>query len=211
MLEESERVGGRYQDAYVLSTRALVAIARAEDADARASSQRALELARGARDPQIVLPVLAEVAFVEVELGSLEAARQHGEEFVSGPRYVSGGQRADSTFALVARDLQLERELRASLEATRMEDRWAPPVRAVLDGDYLGAAEMFGEMGLRTLEAHVRLRAGEQLLAAGRHSEAEEQLERSLAFWRSVGATRYVRRGESLLGKSATERASADL
>ena len=211
MLEESELLGGRYQDAYVLSTRALVAIARAEDADARASSQRALELARGARDPQIVLPVLAEVAFVEFELGRLETARQHGEEFVSGPRYVSGGQRADATFALVARDLQLERELRASLDATRIEDRWAPPVRAVLDGDYLSAAEMFGEMGLRTLEAHVRLRAGEQLLAAGRHSEAGEQLERSLAFWRSVGATRYVRTGESLLGRSATEPASADL
>jgi hypothetical protein len=84
-------------------------------------------------------------------------------------------------------------------------------LRAVLDGDYLNAAETFGEMGLRTLEAHVRLRAGEQLLAAGRQSEAEKQLERALAFWRSVGATRYVRRGESLLGKSATERASADL
>jgi ATP/maltotriose-dependent transcriptional regulator MalT len=211
MLEESERLGGRYQDAYMLSTRALVAVARAEDADARASSQRALELARGAGDPQIVLPVLAEVAFVEVELGRLEIARQHGKEFVSGPRYVSGGQRADSTFALVARDLQLESELRASLEATRAEDRWGPPVHAVLDGDYLGAAEMFGEMGLRTLEAHARLRAGEQLLAAGRQSDAEKQLERSLAFWRSVGATRYVRRGESLLGKSATERTSGDL
>ncbi len=71
-------------------------------------------------------------------------------------------------------------------------------------------AEMYSEMGLPPLEAHARLRAGEQLHAEGRHAEADDQLQRALAFWRSVGATRYVRRGESLLATSATERASSE-
>ncbi len=32
---------------------------------------------------------------------------------------------------------------------------------------------------------------------------ADEQLRRALAFWRAVGATRYVREGEELLAKTA--------
>jgi hypothetical protein len=34
---------------------------------------------------------------------------------------------------------------------------------------------------------------------AGRRSEADEQLAAALTFYRSVGATRYVRQGEALL------------
>ena len=43
------------------------------------------------------------------------------------------------------------------------------------------------------LEAIARLRARAQLVAEGRRAEADEQLQRALAFYRSVGATRYVR------------------
>jgi hypothetical protein len=49
----------------------------------------------------------------------------------------------------------------------------------------------------------MRLRAAAQLVETGRRSEADEQLQRALAFWRSVGATRYVREGESLLAATA--------
>lgn len=37
----------------------------------------------------------------------------------------------------------------------------------------------------------------------GHRADADEQPQLALAFWRSVGATRYVRRGEALLAKSA--------
>jgi hypothetical protein len=43
------------------------------------------------------------------------------------------------------------------------------------------------------------LRAAEALVREGRRSEADDELKRSLAFWRSVGATAYVREGEALL------------
>ena len=39
---------------------------------------------------------------------------------------------------------------------------------------------------------------------AGRRAEAEEQLELALAFWRSVGATRYVARAEALRAQAET-------
>jgi hypothetical protein len=48
-----------------------------------------------------------------------------------------------------------------------------------------------------------RLRAAEQMVEQGRRAEADEHLRRSLTFWRSVGATRYVREGEALLAASA--------
>jgi hypothetical protein len=34
-----------------------------------------------------------------------------------------------------------------------------------------------------------------RLVAESRRAEADEQLQRALAFWRSVGATRYIREG----------------
>jgi hypothetical protein len=54
-----------------------------------------------------------------------------------------------------------------------------------------------------THEAYARLRAAEQLASEGRGVEAQPHLERALAFYRSVGASRYVRRGEALLPASA--------
>lgn len=42
-------------------------------------------------------------------------------------------------------------------------------------------------------------RAAAVLVGEGRRAEADAELRRSLAFWRSVGADAYVRRGEALL------------
>jgi class 3 adenylate cyclase len=47
------------------------------------------------------------------------------------------------------------------------------------------------------------LREPSELVSAGRRAEADEQLRRALAFYRLVGATRYVREGEALLAASA--------
>jgi hypothetical protein len=51
--------------------------------------------------------------------------------------------------------------------------------------------------------ALTRLRAAEALVAVGRRTEADEQLRQALAFFRSVGATRYTRAGEALLAATA--------
>jgi class 3 adenylate cyclase len=56
-----------------------------------------------------------------------------------------------------------------------------------------------------TGEAYARLRAARQLVEDGRRPrpEADQHLQKALAFGRSVGATRYIREGESLLAASA--------
>ena len=65
------------------------------------------------------------------------------------------------------------------------------------------AADLLADTGMRTDEAYARLRVAERLASEGRGAEAQPQLEQALAFYRSVGATRYVRRGEELLPASA--------
>ena len=74
---------------------------------------------------------------------------------------------------------------------------------AVLDGDFEQAAEEYGAANILLFEAEARLRAAEQLLAAGRNVEGEAQLEKALSFYRPIGATLFIERGEALLAKTA--------
>ena len=67
----------------------------------------------------------------------------------------------------------------------------------------LRAADVLEEIGYRPGEAYARLRAAKQLVEEGRRAEADVELQHSLAFWREVDATRYVREGEALLAASA--------
>jgi len=204
-LEESERLGGWYQDAFVLGLLALVEMARGEDAAAREHARQALERAQAAADPQAITTMLAHAALVEFELGAIESARSHAQTSLrSGHRLpTAGAGRAEALLAPLAADLGIEGDLRAHMEAAPPEDLWAPAVRAVLDGEYARAADLYHGLELLPFEARARLGAAERLHAQGRHGDAAKQLDRSLAFFRSVGAARYVRRGEVLLAMTA--------
>ena len=74
--------------------------------------------------------------------------------------------------------------------------------RGFVRGEYADAAEVFAHMGTRPYEALARLRAAETLVAEGRRAGADEHLAKALAFFRSVGATRYIREAEALLPAS---------
>src|SRR5262249_37170525 len=97
----------------------------------------------------------------------------------------------------VAARLGIEDEVRALLDAGP-DSPFENVARAGIEGDESGAAALFAAMGSPTFEAHHRLAAAENLLAAGRREEGEAELERALAFYRSVGATAYLERGETL-------------
>ena len=43
----------------------------------------------------------------------------------------------------------------------------------------------------------------ELLVQDGRRAEADAELERALAFWRTAGATAFIRQGEALMAASA--------
>ena len=96
-----------------------------------------------------------------------------------------------------------EPELSELVERESFVSPWLRATAAVLAHDFRGAAEIYAEMGSPAHDAFYRLRAAEQLVAEGRRAEADEQLRPALAFYRSAGATRYVREGETLLAASA--------
>jgi class 3 adenylate cyclase/tetratricopeptide (TPR) repeat protein len=69
---------------------------------------------------------------------------------------------------------------------------WPDAAKAFVSGDYVGAADLYARIGSLPDEADARLRSG-----------TESEVRRALDFYRSVGATRYIREGESLLAASA--------
>jgi hypothetical protein len=72
----------------------------------------------------------------------------------------------------------------------------------LLEGRLLEAADLWALVSPHD-EAIARLEAARQLAAAGRMREADVQLERGLAFFRAVGATKIVRDAEGLLSAAS--------
>jgi len=75
---------------------------------------------------------------------------------------------------------------------------------AVLDGDFATAAQGYAEASLLLFEAEARLRLGEQLVADGRPSEADDEITKALTFYGTAGATLFIEWGERLLAEAAT-------
>ncbi len=80
---------------------------------------------------------------------------------------------------------------------------WVRAAASFAAGDLRRAADICGVMGAVTEEARDRLWLAESLIKQNRRAEADIELQRALAFYRSVGATRYVLEAETLLAVSA--------
>jgi hypothetical protein len=75
-------------------------------------------------------------------------------------------------------------------------------MRLVLSGDVVAGADAWARVAPHD-EACARLYAARVLAGRGLRGEADVQLQRGLAFFRAVGATKIVRDGESLLAAAA--------
>ncbi len=104
--------------------------------------------------------------------------------------------------AWALRALGREADFAAAREKA-MPAAWVDAAAAVAEGRLMQAAELLARIGAHTEEARARLGAAEQLIRAGRRPEANKQLDAALTFFRSLGATWYVRQGEALLAESA--------
>jgi class 3 adenylate cyclase/tetratricopeptide (TPR) repeat protein len=164
--------------------------------------RRAIDIAREVKDPQASAPVFSYAALIYLELGRLEEAQAAAEELLpqlTDGSLLQGGHVWDVLdFTWVAEALGYGDFMRRALAAGNPEQIWHRAAMAVLERDFEGAAAIFGSMGYFD-EAYARLKAADQLLAAGRRADADAQLERALFLYRSVGAMRYVREAEALL------------
>ena len=196
-LAEVESGSPHYLAGECYFARALIRISRGDDDGAVSDIEHALAVTERAKDPQARYPAAAAAAHVYLELGDEDKARPPAEEFLEAVRAGSGLGFAISALHLLSFALTpLGRgpELANALEKLG-DNPWARAATAFALDDPLGAAEILGAMGAVTSEAYCRL-------VAARAGDLA-QLEPALAFYRSVGATRYVREGESLLAASA--------
>ncbi|MGZ6692081.1 MAG: BTAD domain-containing putative transcriptional regulator [Solirubrobacteraceae bacterium] len=194
-IAESERAGTHPHG--VRLQRAYIRQARDDSAGALEDIEKSLEAqkAREASSRPHLRSVMA--VFLLVELGRLEQARTLADEVVDRHPWLGL-----SEFALIAADVGYLSKVRAALDAL---SRRRPPdiaAEAIIEGRFVEAADVLAEMGRMAAAARVRLRAAETLVAEGCHGEASEQLDKALAFYRSVSATRYIRQAEALIAAS---------
>jgi len=191
-IADAETGSLHYMVAQAYYWRAAIRLARGREG-AVGDAERALELARSIQDPQMVLPTLRFAAYVMQ--GESESARAEElwdelmERWLEGPDPLMHVGLAEA--AWLARDFRSKERFREGLSG-RPSSPWVEASMAIVDGEPVAAADILGEIGALPEEAFTRLRCGDP-----------SQVEKALAFYRSVDAARYVHEGESLLAASA--------
>ena len=180
-----------FMDGLIHSLRALVAAARGDLAAALEEDDLQVELGR-TLDPQAAHPSLAHSSFLRALAGDRKLAEERLEhvlrEWREAPKAVTFNP-AELAFAA-----GLVRRADAFLDVAMLArpTRWLDAACAFARGEYVRAGDLFREIGSVPNEAYARL-------ASGRAAEVQ----RALEFYRSVGATTYIRRAEALLPASA--------
>jgi hypothetical protein len=204
-IAETEAGAPFYLDSAWRTVRGRIRLGRGDLSGALEDATKSIELVRGGQDPQLRDPV-----FIFAASALLEARRDsEANTLVSELDLVNRAEEvlliSAWTIDIPAVYAQLGRGDELAAAAARLETStaWVEAAQAYIRGDFIEAADTYRRIGSPVDEAHARLRAAAHLDAAGRRSEANVQLQEALAFWRSAGATRYIREGEALLAASA--------
>jgi class 3 adenylate cyclase/tetratricopeptide (TPR) repeat protein len=192
-----------YQEGLVREARAEIRIARGDVEGALQDWARALEVARAAKDPQALVPSLLAYARGLALLGRIDEAAPYADEALGYLEEHLGFRGVLSIAVGIAEDLGIEQRIEALFATSPPEDDWDTVALAVVRGDYLEAARIYDDCGAVTPAAHARLYGARALIRSGREQEGQIELQKALGFYRSVGATFFVRQAEELLPASA--------
>jgi class 3 adenylate cyclase/tetratricopeptide (TPR) repeat protein len=167
-------------------------------------AERAVELVRGIGDAQTVVPALSNYARVLAVEGNRAAARRLLEDVLELYASLPSAPYAWSppvawAFAHVGEP----GEYRTLLDEGQREGPWVDAARATAERDFVEAAEIYGRMGAASDEAEARVHAAAQLMESGDRRGSEAQLAQAIGFYRTVRATRQIRRAEALLAATA--------
>ena len=184
--------------------RARMEIAEGDIAQAVADADRAVELVAERRSFQSSCDPLALRARLHVELGELDAARRLVGELLDAWEETRSAYLhqwlLDAWYA--AQRTGGEGRLATAI-GSMPSNAWSAVVASMIDREFPVALAQLDEMGAVSDAALASLWASEWLVEQGRRAEASPFLQRSLAFWRSVDASAYTRRGESLLAAAS--------
>jgi class 3 adenylate cyclase/tetratricopeptide (TPR) repeat protein len=192
-----------YLESDVRRTRAFARLARDDVEGAVSDLEKALEQFGEAGDPQALLPNLSVAVTIYMEAGLVDEAQAAAKKLLPYLEEPYARPSLVIDVGWVADRVSLEEPLRQMAARAPLRTRWVDALLALLDKDFVTAADTFAAIGTLDAEALARLRAAERLVSEGRRIEADEQLRQALAFYRSVGATRYIREGEALLAAAS--------
>ena len=172
---------------------------------AGAEEDRAFHLDQGRRikDPQRLLPGLAVAAVHRLMLGDKVEAQALAEEALELARAHIDMAVAANHLILVAGQLGLRDEYLEIVEQAPegpWKDLSVAGARAICEPPPMSTRHSVG----RSFEALARLFGGEELIAQAAAPKASQSSSGRLTFYRSVGATFFVQRGEALLAHAAT-------
>ena len=200
--EEQIALGPHYTLDSLLNLKAYLLAARDQLDVARACRDEALAVTEKIPDAQSAIPGLLDAGWASLVIGDEDLARRLAEKVYPLAREIrhrAPGIDAKNT-VLIIRTGGAER-----WHAIHERDARTRRIRAallLLEGRVLEAADAWALVSPHD-EAVTRLEAARQLAAAGRAREADVQLERGLAFFRAVGATKIVRDAEGLLSAAS--------
>ena len=192
-----------YGEGLARDARAEIRVARGDFEGAREDLAFILEHARRIQDPQRLLPAVAHAPVLHLVLGDEGEARELAAETLALARDHIQMAAAANHLMFVAGRFGLRDAYREIVEQAP-EGPWKDLSLAGASGDLQRAGDLYASFGSPPFEALARLFGGEDLIATGRRAEGEAEIERALAFHRSVGATFYIQRGEALLAHAAT-------
>jgi class 3 adenylate cyclase/tetratricopeptide (TPR) repeat protein len=190
LLAEVEQGLPTFMEGANRATRARILLARGDVGGALADSARSADLARIAKNPQLLHAALGGNAALRAEAGDLVGVREAVDELLADwrehPFVVSAFWLLDLAYALVL--LEETSRLDDVLSLVRMESAWSRAARSYVAGDHTRAADVLERSGALPEAAYVRLKSG-----------VESEIRRALEFYGSVGASRYLAEGEELL------------
>jgi class 3 adenylate cyclase len=194
--------GPHYLDHHILLHKAIVLAARGERAEALALRDRALEAASRTEEHQVVIPSRLISAGVSLLADDPSRAR----ELVAEAELVAVdlAYRAPGIGAFIATTIARTGRSEAwlAIHSRAAATRRIVATRLLWSGDVVEAADAWARVSPHD-EALARLHAARVLVGKGLRTEARAQLERGLAFFRAVGATKVVGDAESQLAAAA--------
>jgi class 3 adenylate cyclase/tetratricopeptide (TPR) repeat protein len=212
VVDEADRLisewesGVRYIHAvWAYDLRGRIRLATGDLAGCTADTRKAADVARTTNEPQLLIPVLAFGAVAFVTSGQEQEAMKLADEVLGLRPARRPVGRFSILFDLSVALTELGRVEELFEETAQADVRtpWIDAAEAYARGELERAAEIYARSGALPLEAYCRLRTAKQLVAEGRRHDADAQLEQAVAFWRSVGANRYIAQCEELLAGSA--------
>jgi tetratricopeptide (TPR) repeat protein len=194
--------GPHYLDHSVLLCKAMVLAARGYGEGALAARDRALAASAATEEHQVVIPSRLMSAWVSLLVGDGDRARElviEAEKYAANLAYRAPGVSGEVAVAIAETGRS---DAWLQIHASAAHTRRMTALRLLLSGEVTEAADAWARVAPHG-EAVARLHAARVLVANGRRAEADVQLQRGLAFFRAVGATKVVRDAESLSAAAA--------